>query len=135
MQVVGAVDAGLRGEDPAVDVLDGAVAVLNCSMMRSKAISRDALGEVRVELAGVEILARHQPDLREARDRRRIRRRRRVGLHQLRQQREIVDRIHPVHLVAHRGLHVDRRVDLARRRRVGLAIGAERHEPNWSCSA
>ena len=51
-----------------------------------------------------------------------------LALHQFREALEIGDRVHRVHLLAHRGLHVELRIDDAGRRRVRLAVGGERHD-------
>ena len=41
---------------------------------------------------------------------------------------EVFDRIHAIDLIANRRLEVDRWIDFASGRRVGLAIGAQRNE-------
>ena len=61
-------------------------------------------------------------------ERRSVGARGRIGLHELRQQREVGHRVHPVHLLAHGGLHVDGGIDRAGGRRIGLAVGTERDQ-------
>ena len=73
----------------------------------------NALDEVGLQLARIEVLAGHDADPGELGELRRVRGGRRIVLHQLAEQREIGDRIHPVDLLAHGRLHVDRRIDLA----------------------
>ena len=52
----------------------------------------------------------------------------RVLLHQLGQQLEEAGRVHPLDLLADGSFHIDRRIDFSGRRRIRLAVGAERHE-------
>ena len=74
------------------------------------------------------LLSGNDADLGELRQRRRIGGFRRIGLHELAEKGEILDRIHPVDLFAHRRLHVDRGIDRAGRRRPVGAVGAQRHQ-------
>ena len=73
------------------------------------------LGDRRIELRRVEVLPGHNADLGELRDHRRVGGGRRIGLQQLGEQLEVGVARPAVDLIAHRGLHVDRRIDLARR--------------------
>ena len=78
-------------------------------------------------LDGVEVLPGHDADLGQLGHHRRVVGVRRVGLHQLGEQLEVGVGIELVDLLAHGGLHVDGRIDLARLGRVGLAPGRQRH--------
>ena len=109
---------------PAVDVLDlGARDEMQHDPVEGD--FRHAVQHRRIGGGRVEILAGDDADLRQFGQDRGVRGRRRIGLQQVRaSSREIVDAAERVDLLAHRRLHVDRRIDLASRRGLVLAIGA-----------
>src|SRR5262245_31587850 len=93
-----------------------------------KAKLRDVLHKVRIQLARVKIFTRNQPDLRKSIEGGSICRRWWISFQELREKREILFRVQPVHLIADRRLHIDGRVYLAFGRRVWLPVGAQRYQ-------
>jgi hypothetical protein len=121
------VNTALGGVRPAILVLE----ILVDLELDHDAVNGDfgnALCEIRFELALVKILAGHDPNLGKLGNLARICRGWRIGLHQLAKQLEISHRVHSVDLLPHGCLHVDGRIDLARRRRIGFAVRAQRDE-------
>ena len=127
LEIIRAVNASLGREDPAV--LEGArLIVMAHDFIKGRLRhALQGLGHVGAELVDVEILTGGDSDLRHFPDHRCVRFGGRIVLHQFGQQLEIILRAQGVHLIAHRRLHVNVRVNDARRRRVGLAVRAERN--------
>jgi hypothetical protein len=86
------------------------------------------VGDIRPKFAGVKGLPRNEPDPCHSGDHRRVVRRRRIVLHQLREQIEVRAYVQVVHLVANRRLLVDAGIHVAKRWRVRLAIRAQRNQ-------